>query len=135
MRMSKIDPFLTDLDEWPPDADLICSAMEAAWRPGDRQRRRESRRPHRVMAQLMVRSEPDPVRIYTRDCDATHLAFIAERPMPLGYACTVEFGAPDGSLMNAACVVQRCRECVPGWFEGVLRFNRPIPSLRLGFNG
>lgn len=132
MRMTRVDPCLTELDAWPADVDLICSAMDAARAPGDRQRRRESRRPHRVIAHLQIHGEHAPVRIYSRDCDPTHFGFIVERPLPLGFRATLEFAAPDGSLMSATCTVQRCRECVPGWFEGALAFFKPIPALRLG---
>lgn len=132
MRLTHIDPCLTELDQWPADVDLICSAMDAARTAGDPQRRRAPRRPHRVIARLLVHGESDPVRIYTRDCDATHVGFVTERPLPMGFNATVEFAAPDGSLMSAACTVSRCRECVPGWFEGALKFAKAIPSLRLG---
>ena len=132
MRLTHIDPCLTELDAWPTDVDLICSAMDAAKSPGDPQRRHESRRPHRVIARLLIAGEAEPVRIYTRDCDASHVGFVAERPLPMGFNGTVEFAAPDGSLMSAACKVSRCRECVPGWFEGALTFAKPIPTLRLG---
>ena len=132
MRLTRRDPCLTELDAWPADVDLICSAMDACRSRDDAQRRGTLRRPHRVIARLQVHGEPSPTRIYTRDCDPTHLGFLAESPVSLGLGSTVEFGGPDGSIYSAACAVQRCRECVPGWFEGVVRFNRPIPTLRLG---
>lgn len=132
LRLTRHDPCLTELDQWPADVDLICSAMDAARSPEMLQRRRELRRPHRVIASLQVAGEDAPVRLFSRDCDPMHLGFIAERPLPLGYRGVVEFVSPDGSLMSVQCTIQRSRECVPGWFEGVLTFFKPIPSLRLG---
>ena len=126
-----IDPCLAELDAWPADVDLICSAMDAVRSREDPQRRGKSRRPHRVLATIQVHGEAAVTRLFTRDCDPTHLGFLTESPVSLGLAGTVEFAGPDGSLYAAACVVQRCRECVPGWYEGVLRFAKPIPTLKL----
>ena len=131
MRLTHIDPCLAELDAWPADVELICSAMDAVRDRGEPSRRRDLRRPHRVIGRLDVHGQPAPARIYTRDCDPTHLGFLCDVPVSLGWNATVEFAGPDGSLYASACVVQRCRECVPGWYEGVLRFARPIPTLRL----
>ena len=132
MRMTPIDPCRTELDAWPADVDLICSAMDAARGVDDRQRRTDARRPHRVIARLQVHGQAAAVRVYTRDCSASHLSFLCETPVSMGQGGTVEFSGPDGSLIASRGVVQRCRECVPGWFEGVVRFGRLIPTLALG---
>lgn len=132
MRITQEDPLLYELDEWPRDVDLILSALHAAGRDNS-DRRQETRRHYRVIAQLSLfcsNSEP-PTRLYVRDCTARHLGFIAPRPIPLGFGGTVELAQPNGVRTAIGCVVHRCRECVPGWYEGALHFNRVQNDLKL----
>lgn len=130
MRITS-DPYALDLDQWPRDVDLIISALHAA---GSQSmgRRLQPRRRHRVIAWLSLFCNTDqrPNQLYVRDCTAHHLGFITAQPVPLGYGGNVEFLGPDQQPLSIACVVHRCRECVPGWYEGALRFNRSQPDLR-----
>lgn len=131
MRLNQPDPFALDLDQWPRDVDLILSALRAAGhREGNR--RAGHRRPYRVIARLSLfcSTSEVPRLLYIRDCNERHLGFLADQPVPLGYGGTVEFVAPDQQTLSVACVVHRCRECVPGWYEGALHFNRVQSSLR-----
>jgi hypothetical protein len=131
MRITYSDPFALDLDEWPRDVELIISALFAAGREAH-DRRGSMRRRYRVIAQLSLfcnLSEP-PTRLYVRDCTDRHLGFLSPVPVPLGYGGTVELPRPDGALASIACVVHRCRECVPGWYEGALHFNRVQSELK-----
>jgi hypothetical protein len=131
LRITPYDHRFSDLDEWPADVDLILSALEAA-DPRVGHARQSRRRRMRVIARLSLFVSPldeGPIRLYTRDADDRHLGFITESPLPLGFGGTVELVAPGGELVSIGCLVYRCRECVPGWFEGVLNFNRSQPSL------
>lgn len=131
MRITLCDPFAIDLDEWPRDVDLIISALHAAGRDAH-DRRGSTRRRHRVIAQLSLfcnLGEP-PTRLFVRDCTDRHLGFIAEAPVPLGYGGTVDLQRVDQAPLSIACVVHRCRECLPGWFEGALHFNRVQTELK-----
>ena len=131
LRITPYDHRFSDLDEWPADVDLILSALEAA-DPRVGHSRQSRRRRMRVLARLSLFVSPldeGPIRLFTRDADDRHLGFIAESPLPLGFGGTVELVAPGGELMSIGCLVYRCRECVPCWYEGVLNFNRPQPSF------
>ena len=124
-----------DLDQWPADVDLISSAMEAA-RPEEAaiNRRVARRRRIRVIGRvtLFCGGEAGPVTIYSRDCDARHMGFLTQTQLPLGYGGTLDLVGPNGQPLSIGCMVYRCRECVPGWFDGVLNFNRPQPVLKFG---
>jgi hypothetical protein len=131
MRITHADPFALDLDEWPRDVELIISALFAAGRDSH-DSRGPMRRRYRVIAQLSLfcNVADPPTRLYVRDCTDRHVGFLTSTPVPLGYGGTVEMPKPDGTPLSAACVVHRCRECVPGWFEGALYFNRVQPELK-----
>ena len=47
----------------------------------------------------------------------------AER-LPLGYGGVVDLPANDGTILSIACTLLRCRQASPGWYEGVVYFNR-----------
>lgn len=131
LRITPYDNRFSDIDEWPADVDLILSALEAAG-PKDGDARHIRRRRMRVIARLSLFVTPldeGPTRLFTRDADDRHLGFLSESPVPLGFGGNVEFVAPTGQILSAGCMVYRCRECVPGWFEGVLNFNRKQPAL------
>lgn len=131
LRITPYDDRFSELDEWPADVDLILSALEAA-DPKVGHTRQSRRRRMRVIARLSLFVAPldeKPVRLFTRDADDRHLGFLSESPVPLGFGGTVELVAPEGQLLSVGCMVYRCRECVPGWFEGMLNFNRKQPAL------
>jgi len=111
---------------WPPEADIILSAMEAA--EGNQSERREhGRLPYRTRAQLRLFSDPigsDPWMLYTRDVNARGLGFITPHRLPLGYGGWVELLSPRGRKIRAHCTLFRCREAVKGWYDGALYFNR-----------
>jgi hypothetical protein len=117
---------------WPPEVDLILSAMEVASHDDDaaaaaRNRRYQRRMPFRVRAALRLFSDaPDTAAwtLYTRDVDRRGLGFITPHRLPLGYGGTVELYAPSGRKMNVPCTLFRCRQSVQGWYEGALSFNR-----------
>jgi hypothetical protein len=131
LRITPHDHRFSEIDEWPADVDLILSALEAA-DPRTGHQRKLRRRRFRVIARLSLFVAPldeGPVRLFTRDADDRHVGFLSEAPVPLGFGGNVELVAPGGQLLSAGCMVYRCRECVPGWYEGVLNFNRKQPAL------
>lgn len=131
LRITPYDHRFSDVDEWPADVDLIQSALEAA-DPRVGHARQSRRRRFRVVAKLslfVTALDQGPIRLYTRDADESHLGFLTESTIPLGFGGTVELVGPSGQLLSIGCMVYRCRECVPGWYEGVLNFNRKQPSL------
>ncbi len=131
MRITNEDPFAVELDQWPRDVDLIISALHAAG-SATADRRGGHRRRHRVIARLTLfcNSSSAPRQLYVRDMTEKHLGFLVADPVPLGYGGTVELVRPDQTIASISCVVHRCRECVPGWYEGALMFNRVQPDLK-----
>ena len=133
--------------DWPPQVDLILSAIEAGQfsggtqqaetplRPGQPERRRTKRAPYRVRAHLRLFSDQpgDTGRvIYTRDVHPRGLGFITSHRLPLGHGGVVELPTPAGKIVSIPCTLLRCREAAPGWFEGSVYFNRDQPHLMPG---
>jgi hypothetical protein len=116
---------------WPPEVDVILSAMEAArpqHAPHDEDDRRVATRvPYRVRAELRLFADTagaPPWVLYTRDVDQRGLGFITPHRLPLGYGGWIELLAPSGRKMRIPCTLYRCRQAVSGWYEGALYFNR-----------
>ncbi len=111
---------------WPPEVELILSAMDAAPAPAQ-DTRRTRRMSYRVRADLKLFSDARdaaPWTLYTRDVDPRGLGFITPHRLPLGYGGWVEVPMPNGRSTRVACTLYRCRQAVPGWYEGALYFNR-----------
>lgn len=113
-------------DLWPAEVNMILSAMEAAPNP-QKPERRTDRVAYRVRATMRLFADaPDtePWVLYTRDVDPRGLGFITPHRLPLGYGGWVELLTPRGRNSRIACTLYRCRQVIPGWYEGALHFNR-----------
>jgi hypothetical protein len=126
----------TNMEDWPPQAELVLSAIEAGQHgagphPGA-ERRVGRRASFRVRAQLRLYSdnagEPGRV-IYTRDIHARGLGFITPHRLPLGHGGLVDLPTPGGKIVTIPCTLLRCREAAPGWYEGSVYFNRDQHGL------
>jgi hypothetical protein len=110
----------------PAEVEMIMSAMEAGGRVFA-QRRALRRIRWRVQADLRLFVDP-PGRsarvVYTRDVHARSLGFLCAERLPLGYGGVVDLPASDGTVLSIACTLLRCRQASPGWYEGVVYFNR-----------
>jgi hypothetical protein len=116
---------------WPPEVDLILSAMEAGKSqekpPAGVQRRYPGRTPYRVRAMLRLFSDSahdPPWVLYIRDIDPRGVGFITPHCLPLGYGGVLKLYAPGGQQMRIECTLFRCRQTVRGWYEGAMCFNR-----------
>jgi hypothetical protein len=126
----------TNMEDWPPQAELVLSAIEAGQHanvPAKGADRRVGRRTSfRVRAQLRLYSdnagEPGRV-IYTRDIHARGLGFITPHRLPLGHGGLVDLPTPGGKIVTIPCTLLRCREAAPGWYEGSVYFNRDQHGL------
>ena len=117
--------------QWPPQVELILSALETG-QHGGRDRRSIRRVRYRVRARLRLFSDPplaSPWIIYTRDVHARGLGFISAHRLPLGYGGLVELPGADGGMLSIHCTVLRCREAAPGWFDCSVYFNREMPEV------
>src|SRR5438874_1420391 len=107
----------TSADPWPPEVELILSALEAAG-PTHDERRRHQRFSYRVLAELRLYSDPpaQPLwRLYSRDVSVRGMGFITAHRLPLGYGGVVQIPAPlTGRLVSVAGTLFRCREVSTG---------------------
>jgi hypothetical protein len=114
-------------DHWPPEVDLIISALEAGAVADFDNRRRHQRMSYRVPAELRLFSDiagAPPWRLYTRDVSARGVGFVTPHRLPLGYGGTVQMPTPSGRLVSINGTLFRCREIGNGWSEGAMYFNR-----------
>jgi hypothetical protein len=121
----EVEPSPTQ-DAWPAEVGMILSAMEAAPQQG-MEKRAHQRMNYHVQAKLTLFADgpmADPWTLFTRDADPRGLGFISRDRLPLGYGGWVELQTPDGRATRIACTLYRCREAIPGWYEGALYFNR-----------
>jgi hypothetical protein len=105
---------------------MILSAMEATPRT-ESDNRQSTRLSYRVRADLKLFADDtttQPWVLYTRDIDPRGLGFITPHRLPLGYGGWVELVTPRGRKTRIACTLYRCRQVVPGWYEGAMYFNR-----------
>jgi len=117
--------------ELPPQVKMILSAMEAG--TYRRAERRDKRR-IRLHVQGLLRLFSDspsvtPHTLYTRDIHSRAMGFITPSRLPLGYGGTLELPHPDGGLFFIPCTIIRCRQALPGWYEGSVSFFRAQPEF------
>jgi hypothetical protein len=128
----KVLPLQSSTTDWPAQAEMVLSAIEAGQFPAPDNRRNAPRRRYRVKASLHLFSdapETAPWLIYTRDIHARGLGFITPHRLPLGHGGLIELPIGEGSPVHIPCTLLRCREAAPGWFEGSLYFNRDQPQF------
>lgn len=114
--------------DWPPEADLILSAMDAAHPRRGNDRRGSNRTTYRARAELKLFADHPldaPTMLYTRDVHDRGIGFITQERLPLGYGGIVELTLDTGRRLRAHCTVYRCRQAINGWFEGALHFSSP----------
>jgi hypothetical protein len=140
-----------EAERFPAEVEMILSSMEAgrhAWAqelessgvqgfgaPAGEERRAGLRASYRVRAELrLFRDRPGSPAwlIYVRDADPRGLGFISPHRLPLGYGGYVELVAPSGRPLSVPCTLFRCREAVPGWYEGAMSFNREQVDFSFG---
>jgi hypothetical protein len=125
-RQHEPDRAIDQSHGWPADARIIISALEAAPQQGH-DRRRYPRVRHHVTGALRLFTDTAGAErrtLYVRDAAVRGLGFITPHRLPLGYGGRVRLPDRSGRLIEIECTIHRCREAVPGWFEGALAFNR-----------
>ena len=130
-------------EDWPPQVELILSAIEAGRYPGPSapqppaatagpERRQTKRASYRVRGHLRLFSDAPGEQgrvIYTRDVHPRGLGFITPNRLPLGHGGVVELPTPAGKIVSIPCTLLRCREAAPGWYDASVYFNREQPHL------
>lgn len=121
-----IDERAEEMGDWPAEAKLILSALEAGRQAGHN-RRALDRLPFRTKAYFTLHSDGNNARpriLYTRDLHCRGLGFITSERLPLGHGGTLEVTTDDRKTLHISCTLSRYRQTVRGWFEGAMHFNR-----------
>ena len=95
------------------------------------ERRKSERMPHHVSASMEIDDALQRSRqtIYTRDVSSWGVGFISRVPVPVGSNAMLHIAALHGRPLKVMCCVLRCREVMPGWFEGAAVLFREEPML------
>ena len=113
-------------DVWPPDVRLVLASLERTPRVRD-DRRAIPRIRYRARAGLKLHSakggEP-PHELYIRDVNHRGLGFVTAHRLATAHGGALHVPTPSGTIRTIGCVVLRCREVAPGWYEAAVSFNR-----------
>jgi len=96
------------------------------------ERRKFSRVPYVVPATVEL---TDPLghlhrlKMHSRDANQWGVGFVCQIPLPVGNSALIQLKGGDGVDVRATGCIVRCREVVPGWFEGALLFLHEQASL------
>jgi hypothetical protein len=118
-------------DAVPRDARFVISVLNGEQRCGAHDERRRFRRaPFMAPAELEVLGDAAPPRtaIFTRDANRWGIGFVTQRPLPVARDATLRIWI-DGQMLMVRCCLLRCREVLPGWFEGAVLFYHEEPRL------
>jgi len=119
-------------DSWPADVREVLGSLEGMF-PPMMERRKVARDRYYAQATLVVEpSAPTPTRtpttqfVYIRDINIWAAGYITNQRLSAYGHATVSLVAPDGTLTTTRCMIRRCREFAPGWFDGVLEFDNAV---------
>ena len=95
------------------------------------ERRQTPRLEHHVRAAVEIDDSIQRSRqtIYTRDVSSWGVGFICRMPLPPGSNAMLHIDGAHGRSLRLMCCVLRCREIMPGWFEGAALLFREEPML------
>jgi hypothetical protein len=127
-------PVQDDEQPWPAEAREMMSRLSDCF-PPLMERRKMPRWRYRVEAHLIHAAHAaDPLAcpLYTRDVNAWSVGFITSRQLtPFDHA-VVRLPAPSGLVLHIPCLIRRCRLFAPGWYHGVLDFDREHGEFATG---
>ena len=95
------------------------------------ERRQSPRVEHRVRAAMEIDDQIQRSRqtIYTRDVSSWGVGFLSRMPLPVGSNAMLHIDGAHGRPLRLMCCVLRCREVMPGWFEGAALLFKEEPML------
>jgi hypothetical protein len=114
------------------DLNLVLQILGTEPEETSDERRKFSRVPYVESATVEL---ADPMghqhrlRIHSRDANQWGVGFIAQVTLPVGQSALVQIKGGDGIDVRAVGCVVRCREVLPGWYEGALLFLDEQSSL------
>jgi hypothetical protein len=95
------------------------------------ERRQTPRLEHHVRAAMEIDDQIQRSRltIYTRDVSSWGVGFVCRMPLPPGSNAMMHIDGGRGRPLRLMCCVLRCREVMPGWFEGAALLFKEEPLL------
>ena len=95
------------------------------------ERRKTPREEHHVSAAMEIDDhiQRSHQTVYTRDVSSWGVGFISRMPLPPGSNAMLHIDGAHGRPLRLMCCVLRCREVMPGWFEGAALLFREEPLL------
>jgi hypothetical protein len=115
----------------PVDAKIVILVLNDHQHPAAANRREHARCAYQVPAMLgSVKGEgAQRKRIYTRDVNAWGVGFVTQEMVPVGSEAFLLMSKGFGQVVQRKCTIVRCREAMPGWYEGAVRFHAEEPAL------
>lgn len=116
------------------DLHLVLQVLTSECGEGA-ERRQFSRCPY--VARAAVELE-DPmghvlrVKVFSRDANQWGVGLVSQTVLPAGENALLQIEGGDGVDVRARGCIVRCREVLPGWFEGAVLFEQEQPSLSPG---
>ena len=109
----------------PADARFVISVLngEHSVHNAAHERRRVRRDPFVAAAEVEVLGDAPPPRtaVWTRDANRWGVGFVSQQVLPVARDATLRVWVA-GEMLMVRCCVLRCREVLPGWFEGAALF-------------
>jgi len=69
------------------------------------------------------------IQLWSRDANQWGVGIVTRCTLPVGQSATLQIKGSDGVDIRARGCILRCREVLPGWYEGAVLFEHEQPSL------
>jgi hypothetical protein len=115
----------------PTDAQIVIAILNGEAGPA-LDRRRFARSAFQMAGALESIGDAIPMgwTIYTRDANQWGIGFVTQDPLPVAKDVTLHIAAGGQLLRLRGCIV-RCREVMPGWYDGAVLLHEEEPCLAL----
>jgi hypothetical protein len=121
-----VKPLAVAQRDWPADVVEVLAQLDASF-PKMHDRRVLPRWVFHAEAFLTI-DHSARHQLWTRDINAWNVGFLSRQPLAAASSGTLRFEIPDGEIVVVPAQVKRCREFIPGWFEGYVNFMQTIPA-------
>lgn len=116
---------ILDQDRFERRAHAMIATMGAFGHPSDNRRQQPRQR---LLTTGSMQTEDDrAIVLYTRDATENGVGVLAVGDLEPHARGLLEFPGPDGEPVTVAGQVVRTRILGPGWHEGYVQFDSPIP--------
>lgn len=110
---------------WPGEAVAMMKRADQLARPNQR---RLPRWDYRVRGDLTLAGEETlsgPTwPVFTRDINPWCCGFITHQIVPVYRKAMLRLPTPHEQVLHIRCLVRRCRQFAPGWYQAMVEFER-----------